>query len=509
VGGLTATQATSIPHLALNAVSKRYGATVAVADVSLAVVRGSVHALVGENGAGKSTLGKVVAGVTSADHGTMAVDGQPVSFRSPRDALAMNITAVAQELALVPSATVIDNVFLGVEDAVGPFVSRSALRRRFDDLTRGTGIDVEPDVRVALLPVAQQQKVEILRALARDAQLIVMDEPTARLSATESKSLCALIRRLADSGVTVMFVSHHLDEVLTTCDRITVMRDGAVVRTGPAADETRDSLIEAMIGRSLERTYPPKHQPPERREVLRVESLTRRPAFDDVSFSVCAGEIVVFAGLVGSGRTEVARAVFGVDRIQSGRVRLHGHDLTRATVSHRIHRGLAMIPESRRQQGLLPTRAVRENITLASLRWFSRAGFMRTAKERDVVAGQVSQVGIRAASNEMPVSHLSGGNQQKVLFARWLLDRPSVLIADEPTRGVDVGSKHAIYQLLADLAREGMAIVVISSELDEVVGLAHRVIVMRDGRVVRELTGEDIREDLVMRAAFGMTVVAG
>jgi simple sugar transport system ATP-binding protein/ribose transport system ATP-binding protein len=497
------------PHIQLTAVTKRYGATVAVADATLTIERGAVHALVGENGAGKSTLGKIVAGVTGPDRGTVAVDGKNVSFRSPRDALSNGITSVAQELALVPSATALENVFLGIEKTVGPFVARAHLRRSFDEIVSRTGIGVPPDVPVKDLPVADQQKVEILRALVREAQLIVMDEPTARLSAAESATLCALIRRLSASGITVVFVSHHLDEVLATADTVTIMRDGRVVRSGPTSAESHDSLIRAMIGRSLERTYPARATTTAVREVLRVQSLSRKPAFQNVSFSVAAGEIVVLAGLVGSGRTDVARAIFGVDRIDSGQVWLNGRELTNCGVGERIKRGVAMIPESRRDQGILSLRSVRENVTLASLRWFSRWGFMRKGKEKEVVAGQATRVGVRAASIEMPVGQLSGGNQQKVLFARWLLDRPNVLIADEPTRGVDVGSKHAIYVLLADLAREGMAVVVISSELDEVVGLAHRVIVMREGGIVRELTGEQIREDLVMQAAFGSATGSG
>jgi len=494
---------TGMTHLQLRKVTKRYGATVAVNEVDWVLERGTVHALVGENGAGKSTLAKIISGLTTADSGELQVVGRPVSFRSPRHAIDHGITMVAQELALVPSVDAVGNVLLGIEDHLGPLVRRGSLRRRFDDIVERTGIAVTPDVPVGSLSVAEQQKVEILRALARDADLLLLDEPTARLSGADATTLMTLIRRIGESGKTVVLVSHRLDEVLSNADAVTIMRDGRIVRTSPCVDENRDSLIEAMIGRSLAANFPAKHQVKTADTVLRVESLTKHGVFEDVSFTVSSGEIVVLAGLVGSGRSDVARAIFGAEAADSGRVIVSGQTLRRRSVGQRLRHGIAMIPESRKDQGLALQRSVKENTTLAALRRFTTAGWVRQRVERDAAARQARRVGVRAASLEMPVAHLSGGNQQKVLFARSLLDSPRMLIADEPTRGVDVGSKHAIYELLVALSGQGMALLVISSELEEVVGLAHRVLVMRAGRIVDELRGDDIKEDSIMQVAFG------
>ncbi len=491
-------------HVELRGVTKRFGATLALADVDLDVRRGTVHALVGENGAGKSTLGRVIAGVHAPDAGELRVAGRPVELRSPRQALDLGLTIIAQELALVPERSVVENVYLGIEDHRGPWVRRGALRRRFEELVETSGIVVAPDVPVGSLGVGEQQKVEILRALARRAGLIVMDEPTARLAAGETAALRATIRRLADGGTTVVFVSHFLDEILTLADTVTVMRDGRVVRSGPAADEDHRSLIEGMTGRKMEAAFPEKPSPKaDAREVLRVSGLSRRGAFEDVSFTVRAGEIVALAGLVGAGRSETVRAVYGADRADRGSVTLDGKPLRVRHPRQAIARGVAMIPESRKDQGLLLTRSVRENVSLPFLRRLSRAGLVSTRRERHEAEQRTAEVGVKAASSEVAVSALSGGNQQKLLFARSLMQTPSLLIADEPTRGVDVGAKRAIYGLLADLAAHDMAILVVSSELEEVLGIAHRILVMRGGRLVAELDGRTASENDVMAAAFG------
>ncbi len=495
---------TTTPHIELRAVTKRFGGTTALADVDLTIARGSVHALVGENGAGKSTLGKLVAGVHTADSGELLVAGQPVQFRSPRQALDHRLTLVAQELSLVPSRTVVENVFLGREDHLGPLVQRKALRRRFDALVARCGIDVPGDALAGALAVAEQQKVEILRALARDAELIVMDEPSARLTATEAKVLGRIVRSLAASGTTVVFVSHFLDEVLAISDVLTVMRDGRAVRTGPTSEESHDRIIEAMIGRKLESTFPPKVPPSlDAPEVLRVENLSRRGAFQDVSFSVHAGEILVLAGLVGAGRSEVVRAVYGADQSDGGRVLLRGQPLRAAHPAAAIRRGVAMVPEDRKAQGLQQVRSVRENITIPHLRLLSVGGVVRRRAESRRSSDIIASVGVKSQSPEHPVSALSGGNQQKVLFARSLLTTPKLLIADEPTRGVDVGAKRGIYDLVAHLATQGMAVLIVSSELEEVLGLAHRVLVMRGGSVTGEFSGDAISEHNVIKAAFG------
>jgi ABC-type sugar transport system ATPase subunit len=496
------------PHVELRGIRKRYGATLALDGVDLVIQAGSVHALVGENGAGKSTLGKILAGVVQPDGGTLLVHGQEVSFRSPRNALQSGISTIAQELSLVPARDVLDNVYLGIEDGRGPLVDRRAMRKRYEALVADTGLDVPPDAIVGSLPIAQQQQVEILRALAREARLVIMDEPTARLSGGEAERLHEVVRDLAARGTTIVYVSHFLEEVLALAETVTVLRDGRLVRTVAAEGQTPSSLVEAMVGRSLSATFPDRVlAPADAPELLRVEGLTRAGVFADVSFSVRAGEIVGMAGLVGAGRSEVGRAIFGADSYDSGTVVVDGRELPRGRgVRRRIRSGVAMIPESRKDQGLLLGRSVRENVSLPHLEVLSRLGVVRHGDERARALGAADAVDVKRASDDQPVISLSGGNQQKVLFARWLMERPRVLIADEPTRGVDVAAKRAIYDLLANLAAEGMGVLVISSELEEVLGLSHRVIVMKEGRIVAEMAGDEATEHDVMTAAFGADI---
>ena len=494
----------SAPHIELRGVTKKFGGTLALAGVDLTIVRGTVHSIIGENGAGKSTLGKIIAGVHAADSGEFRVAGRPVNFRSPRQALDHGLTIVAQELALVPARSVIENVFLGQEDHIGPLVRRRAVRRRFAELVDRSGIDVRGEASVASLSVAQQQKVEILRALARNAELIVMDEPSARLTAAEAEVLDGIVRGLAAAGTTVVFVSHFLDEVLAVSDRITIMRDGQVIRTLNGADATRPSLITDMIGRPLDASFPAQTPPDEgARPVLRVRDLSRHGQFKNVSFDVKAGEIVVLAGLVGAGRSEVARAIYGADKADSGTIELDGRPLRPRSPADAVRAGLAMIPESRKTQGLQQMRSIGDNVSLPHLAEFSRFGVVRAKAESQKVREIISAIGVKPETPDTPVSALSGGNQQKVLFARSLLRTPSLLIADEPTRGVDVGAKRSIYNLIAGLASDGMGVLIISSELEEVLGLAHRVLVMRGGEIAAELVGEQLNERDAMHAAFG------
>jgi ABC-type sugar transport system ATPase subunit len=489
------------PHLEIRGVGKSFGATRALDDVSLEVRAGTVHGFVGENGAGKSTLGRIIAGVFPQDDGMLVLRGSPASFSSPRQALQHGIALVAQELALVPRLNVAENVLLGAEPRRRGVIDRRELLARFERLCAATGFDLPANEPVGGLAIGVQQQVEILRALARDASLVVLDEPTASLSAAEAASLHAVIRRLAGSGRTVVLVSHFLPEVLELADTVTILRDGRVVRTGPAAAETEDSLIAGMLGRSLGRTFPPKHPPAADAPVaLAVEDLFA-PGVRGVSLTVQAGEIVGLAGLIGAGRSELARAVFGATpsaagHVGVGRSPLHGGP--RAALAA----GVAMIPESRKDEGLFLGRPVRENVSVASLRGLSRFGFMRRGREAERVRGAMATSRV-AASLEVPASVLSGGNQQKLLFARALLEDRVVLIADEPTRGVDIGAKREIYEQLATLAGAGVAILLISSEIEELLGLAHRVLVMRAGRIVAELAGEAITEEAVLNASFG------
>jgi ABC-type sugar transport system ATPase subunit len=481
--------------------TKRFGGAQALAGVDLSLAEGEVHCLVGENGAGKSTLGKIVAGVVRPDGGTLAVDGRRADYRSPRDALADGITMVEQELALAGAMTVADNVVLGLRGL--------RHRRRFvRQLIDSYDLELEPEMVVERLSVADQQKVEILRALARRARVIVMDEPTARLAQPEAQNLLRIIRRLAAAGTTVVYVSHFLEEILSVGDRITVLRNGSVVARSAASDQTADGLVTAMLGRQASLSFPPKRMAPSATApVLAVRDLVGS-GVHDVSFAVRPGEILGLAGLVGSGRTEVARLIFGADARSAGAIELDGRVLPPGSIAAAIDRGVAYVPESRKDLGLFLQRSNQENITLAHLRRVCRLGMVQRRCERREAEDGLRRLGVTPAEPQLRTGALSGGNQQKVMFAKWLWQPPKLLIADEPTRGVDVGAKFAIYDLLVRLAAQGTAIVVISSELEEVVGLAHRVVVMARGRPVATLEGEDVTEDNILHAAFATGAAA-
>jgi ABC-type sugar transport system ATPase subunit len=496
-------------HVELRDVSKSFGGTHALEGVSLSVGRGSIHALVGENGAGKSTLGKIISGVHSPDHGQLLLAGEPVRFHSPRDAISRGVILIAQELAIVPSLTVAENVFLGVEPRQAGFQKRRELRRRYIELAASVGFELDGDANAGSLRTADQQKVEILRALCRNAQLIVMDEPTAALSRPDTDALHTVIRQLASSGTTVVLVSHFLGEVLELADEVTILRDGRLVQTVPCAGQTEESLMSAMLGRSLGATFPAKqHTAADAPVVLSVRDLVA-PGVNGVSFDLRAGEILGLAGLVGAGRSEVARAIYRANRISSGTVSVAGGVAVTGSPRSAMRVGVAMIPESRKEQGLLLGRSVLENVSLSSLAQVSRAGLVRPRAERRTVQGAMTRVDVRGGGYALPASALSGGNQQKLLFARSLLRNPRVLVADEPTRGVDVGAKRTIYELLTSLTGAGLGVLLISSDVEEILGLAHRVLVMRGGRVSAELTGDEVTEAAILGAAFGAEIPRG
>ncbi len=493
-------------HLDIRGIGKSFGGTRALHEVSVPIRTGSVHAFVGENGAGKSTLGKIVAGVFPPDEGELILNEEPVGFRSPREALDRGIALVAQEVAVVPQRTVAENVFLGAEPRQFGFVRRRLLLERFERVVADAGFEIPAGARVGALSLAKQQQVEILRALARDAELIVFDEPTAALSAAEIQRFHEIVRRLSAGGRTVILVSHFLNEVLDLADTITILRDGQVVRTCSSADETEDTLMAAMLGRSVGRTYPSKQLAAADAPVaLAVRDLSAS-GVSDATLAIRAGEIVGIAGLVGAGRSELARAIFGAIPATAAELRA-GSITLRGTPVGSIRAGVAMIPESRKDDGLMLRRPVRENVSLASLRRFARSGFIHRRAESAGVADSLHRVAAEGGL-EAPPTTLSGGNQQKLLFARALLARPAVLIADDPTRGVDVGAKRDLYQLIVELAANGVAILLISNEVEEILGLAHRVLVMRAGRIVAELSGDQMTEEAIMAAAFGKRLAA-
>ena len=497
-------------HVELRGVAKRFGGVQALADVDLAIERGSIHGLVGENGAGKSTLGKIVAGVHRLDAGELWVDGRRVDYRSPRDALRDGVTIIAQEPTLVPHRSVLENVFLGIESGRAGVVDEGVLRRRYSELVEQAQLVLPPGRLARTLRVADQQKVEVLRTMARDARLVVMDEPTSALTADEAERLFEVVRRLRERGTTIIYVSHFLEEVLALVDTVTVLRDGRLVRTAPAAGETPERLVAAMLGRSIELTFPDRLFPPADAPVrLSVRNLARPPHVEGVSLEVRAGEIVGLAGLIGSGRSEVARAIFGADHRDAGEIEVDGEPVRIRSPRQALRSGVVMLPEDRKAQGLHMLRSIVDNVTLPHLDAVSRSGVVAARQERAGVVELIRRIDVRAKGPSAKVSTLSGGNQQKVLFAKWLFRRPRVFIADEPTRGVDVGAKRAIYELIHSLAAEGMAVLLISSEHEEVLGLAHRVLVMRGGRIVAELDREAMSEGAVLQAAFATDAAEG
>ena len=490
-------------HIELHNVGKRFDAVVALANAYLTIERGTIHALVGENGAGKSTLGKIISGVIRPDQGEVIVNGRRVHYAAPYDALADGITMISQEVTLVPKLGVMENVFLGMESQRVGVLQRDEMRQRYESLTARSGFSVPTDRLVAKMRVADQKKVEILRSIARNAQLIVMDEPTAALSAEEADKLFDIVRLLRDAGTTIVFVSHFLEQVLSLADTVTVLRNGIVVRTSPAREETPESLVTAMLGRTMTLAFPPKIQPaPDAPVVLQVEELARVGLVENVSLNIRAGEIVGLAGLVGSGRSEVARAIFGADRRDQGVIKINGRHVRIESPADAIRAGIVLLPESRKLQGLIMSLEVGHNVTLPHLGTLSRATLIRGRQEHRETRDLLADLDVRPPEPRVKLTSLSGGNQQKVLFAKWLFRRPRILIADEPTCGVDVGAKQAIYGLLNSLAEQGMGVLLISSEIEEVLGLAHRVYAMRQGRVVAELTGSSLTEDAVMRAIF-------
>lgn len=493
-------------HVVVRSIARSFGGVQALKNVDLVVRRGSVHALVGENGAGKSTLGKIIAGATQAGSGEMRVDGELVAFSSPRDAIAHGIAIVDQELALLPARSVIENVFLGSESSRGGVVLKRDASARYAELTERWGFDLRPDALVRDLNVGDQQKVEILRALSRDAKLIVMDEPSARLTRSEARHLWTIIRGLRDAGTTIVLVSHFLDEVLELSDVVTVMRDGRVVCTTPASVQTPDSLVKSMLGRELEGAFPqlaprPTEDAP---VVLQTNALTGAK-YRDMSVRIQAGEIVALTGMVGSGRSEFARGIFGADPVVSGDVEIDGVNAIPKSPRHAMAKGIAMLTESRKDSGLVMVRSVEENILLSSLgRHATRFGSLRLKRGRAEVLRLVESLGIRCESPDVSVSTLSGGNQQKVVFGKWLAREPKLFILDEPTRGVDVGAKRTIYELVRDLAAGGAAVLLITSELEEALGLSHRILVMRRGQLTGAFETSEASEEEVLNAAFAV-----
>jgi ribose transport system ATP-binding protein len=489
----------------MRGIGKRFPGVRALADVSLTLYAGEVLALVGENGAGKSTLMKILAGAQMADTGEILIDGAVVHIVSPWAAERLGIGMVYQEFNLVPALGAVDNIVLGAEPTRGPLLDLRAAAARASSALAELGAEVPMGVPVSQLSVAQQQMIEIAKLLSKKARIIVMDEPSAALTEREIEKLFAIIAKLKSGGAGIIYISHRLEELPRVADRITVLRDGEAVETRPAKDFPADDVIRAMVGRRLESHFPElpvvaTNAP----VVLDVADLTRAPGVNGVTLQVRGGEIVGLAGLVGAGRTEILRCIAGADVAQRGRVSVDGKLLHVHQPSDAIAAGIAFITEDRKAQGLVLGMTVRENITLAHLAEFvNRELLINRNREEDAAARMIAELQIRTPSPEQIVSNLSGGNQQKVVLAKWLLGSARVLLFDEPTRGIDVGAKAEIYALMVNLARNGAAIIMVSSELPEVLGMAHRILVIREGRIVEDFAHGGATPDAVIAAATG------
>jgi simple sugar transport system ATP-binding protein/ribose transport system ATP-binding protein len=496
--------ATSVAQVRLVSIGKRYSGTKALDDVSVEVAGGTVHALVGANGAGKSTLGKIVGGVIRPDDGQLFVDDRPVRYASPREARIDGIATIAQELSPLPHLSVIENIYFGIEPRRAGLVQWRRMRTQYEELISQWGFELDGNVKVGSLRTADMQKVEILRAVASDARVIVMDEPTSSLTSVETKTLHRMIHSLRERGKTIVYVSHFLDEVLELADTVTVLRSGRLVRTAPVAAETEDSLVAGMFGAAAEAEHFEKPQGATAPVVLDVSGLNRKGVLRDISLQIRAGEIVGLAGLVGSGRSELARAIAGADPVDSGTIAIDGTVRHIGSPADGMAAGMAFLPESRKDDGLFLELALAANTTFADLGSVaSRLGILRLSQERRKTSALLKMLSVEPPVPSAKVGNLSGGNQQKVLFARWLFRNPRVLMLDEPTRGVDVAARAAIHRLINKLAAEGTAVLLISSEIEEVLGLAHRVLVMRRGSITREFAADPPME-AVMEAAFGL-----
>lgn len=493
--------------LEVREVAKSFGAVAAVRGCSFPLYPGEAHALVGENGAGKSTIVKMLAGVHRPDTGTLLVSGEPVEFAGPGDAMAAGIAVIYQEPTLFPDLSVAENIAMGRQPRgrLG-VIDRGRMRRAAVELFTRLGVRIDPGRPARGLSIADQQIVEIAKAIGGRARVLIMDEPTAALSAVEVARLFAVVRALREEGAAILFISHRLEEITALCDRVTIMRDGAHVSTDPIGELTEEEMVRRMVGRDLDALFPKQEVRPGA-VVLEVDGLTREGVFRDVSFDVRAGEIVALAGLVGSGRSEVVQAVFGVDGRDAGTVRVNGKRVRAGSSRSALAAGMALVPEDRRQQGLVMDLSIQRNITLPRSGALARLGLLGGGGERREAARWTERLRTKYGRLADPVGTLSGGNQQKVVLAKWLSTAPRVLVVDEPTRGIDVGTKAEVHRLMSALAADGVAVLMVSSELPEVLGMADRVLVMREGRVTAEIPRADATEESVMFAAMGQEPV--
>jgi rhamnose transport system ATP-binding protein len=492
------------PVLEMDHVSKAFGATQALDDVSLALQRGEIHALLGENGAGKSTLIKIFTGIQQPDSGEIRVDGVPIQVSSPQDAQRFGVAAIYQEPMIFPDLSVAENIFIGHRDR-GKIVDRRRMEREAEEVLARLDVHLDVGEPARGLTLAEQQTVEIAKAISLDVRVLIMDEPTASLSAHEVRRLFRIVAHLRQQGVAILFISHRMEEVFEIADRVTILRDGRWISTTPRAELTPAAAIRQMVGREVKELFRRQRREPGAVR-LAARNLSREGVFQDVSFELRAGEVLGFAGLVGARRTDVGLALFGIAPADRGEIRLDGQHVAIASPRDAMARGIAYSTEDRRQLGLVMPLSIAANISLPSLpRFLSPNGLVRRTAERDAAEGFRQRLSIRAPSVETPTAALSGGNQQKVVISKWLETKPKVLILDEPTRGIDVGAKVEVHQLIDDLAAEGMAIILISSDLPEVLAMSDRILVMREGRQMAIFDHDDATQERVLTAAMGQS----
>jgi ABC-type sugar transport system ATPase subunit len=493
------------PFIEFRSITKTFAGVTALDDVSFSVARGECHGLMGENGAGKSTLGKVLAGIHRPDSGMVLIGGTPRSLNSPADAARAGVGMVHQELAFCPDLSIAENLSMGQYPRKwGIILNRAAMARRAEHLLKQIGVSLDVWQTMRSLSTAQEQLVQIASAVGTGAEILVFDEPTSSLSQVDAEHLFTLIDQLKARGVTMIYVSHRMPEVFRLCDRLTVLRDGKYAGTLGRAEATQEAVVRLMIGRNVEAYFPDHLSAEPGAEMLKVESLSSPGKFRDVNFGVRAGEIVGFAGLVGAGRSEIAKAIFGLDSRASGSVSFEGKPLPLGNIREAMRRGIGLVPEDRKREGLVLMMGGRQNFSLAMLPRMRRMGMIDRNKERRMTQEYFDKLRVKTPSIESPVAGMSGGNQQKVALAKWLGRGAKLLIVDEPTRGVDIGAKAAIHALIDKLAREGVAIILISSELPELINLSTRVLVMREGRLVGELPREQISQESVLRLMAGV-----
>lgn len=492
------------PVLRLSGISKSFPGVKALDGVSLELFPGQVTALIGENGAGKSTIVKVLTGIYRADEGRIEIDGAPVHFATPQDATAAGITAIHQETVLFDELSVAENIFIGHAPR-GRFglIDKAEMTRRARDILERIDAPLDPATPLKDLGIASKHLVAIARALSVDARVVVMDEPTAALSQKEIEELYELVERLKSEGRAILFISHKFDEIFRIADRYAVFRDGAHIGAGRMADVTEGDLVQMMVGRAVDQIFPERsHQAGD--EVLRVEGFCHPTEFDGIDLSLRAGEILGFYGLVGAGRSELMQAIFGITRPSMGKIRVGGAEVTIRSPSDAVANGIVYVPEDRGRQGAILGLPIFQNVTLPSLGQTSRAGFLKLAEEFNLARDYTKRLDLRAAALDQDVGNLSGGNQQKVVIAKWLATKPRVIILDEPTKGIDIGSKAAVHAFMAELAAEGLAVLMVSSEIPEIMGMSDRVIVMREGLIAAELSGEALTPEALVRHAAGI-----